>query len=248
LQALLLFLLIEAGWASLWAAAVETDWATPAKEWGKSADLPDLKLPYTQPGTPGDRALRWLAHTLEWWRKHLHPSIGSRVSTIALCIALSAALSAVLGWPAVALSAAALATIEAGVITGRGTGKPLPALKAMLEIGLAWIVAHVIFGPLTMPSVVLALISAAAYGAGLTLIEGGQRATVWNVAQFAAAGLLVLMRRPVAAMAVFFMVIPQLLLEPALRQSDRTKGGTWFVRSTQAWLMLAMFVAAVSIS
>ena len=49
----------------------------------------------------------------------------------------------------------------------------------------------------------------------------------------------------VAALAVFFMVIPQMLLEPALR---RGMGGPWFVRSTQAWLMVAMLIAAIAVS
>jgi hypothetical protein len=92
---------------------------------------------------------------------------------------------------------------------------------------------------------VLALAFTGAYSAGLSLIEGGRRATVWNLAQAAAVALLALMRQPVAALAVFFLLIPQLLLEPALR---RGAGGVWFVRSTQAWLMLSMLVAAVSIS
>jgi hypothetical protein len=245
LQAVLLFLLIDLAWASLWAAAVETDWATPAQQWGKSPGVLTFSLPYMQINAPGGRLQRWLAHTLEWWREHLGPAIGSRVSTIVLCLALCAALSAVLGWTAMAISAAGLAVVQAGVIAARGTGRPNPALKATLEIGLAWVISHVILAPLTAPSVVLALAFAAAYATGLALIEGGRRATVWNAAQFAAAAMLVLMRQPVAALAVFFMVIPQLLLEPALR---RGVGGAWFVRSAQAWLMLAMFVAAVSIS
>lgn len=247
LQAILLFFLVDVAWASLWAAAVETDWATPAKEWGKSNGAPVFRLPYTQPNTPGDRVLRWLAHTLGWWAEHIRPSIGSRASTIFLCILLGAAISAVLGWPAIALSAAALALVQAGVLANRGTGKPPVTLKAMLEIGLAWIVAHVILAPapLTVPSVVLATAATAAYSTGLALIEGGRRATLWNAAQFAAAGLLVLMRQPVAALAVFFLVLPQLLLEPALR---RGAGGAWFVRSTQAWLIVAMLIAAISIS
>jgi len=245
LQSILLFFLVDSAWATLWAAAVETDWATPAKLWGKSAITPAHALPYTQPNTPGDRVQHWLTHTIQWWREHLQPATGSRMSTIVLCIVLGAALSAVLGWPVMALSAAALAIVQAGVIAGRGSGRPLPALKAMLEIGLAWIVSHVLFAPLTVPSVVLAMAFAAAYGSGLTLIEGGRRATIWNAAQFAAAGLLVLMRQPVAALTVFFMVLPQMLLEPSLRRGE---GGAWFVRSTQAWLMLAMLISAISVS
>lgn len=245
LQTVLLFFLVDSAWATLWAAAVETNWAAPVKAWGKSAVTRGAPLPYTQPNAPGDRLQRWLGHTLVWQREHLQPMIGSRVSTILLCAALGAALSAVLGWPAMALSAASLALVQAGVIAARGTGRPSPALKALLEIGLAWILSHVLFGHLTVPSTVLALAFTAAYSTGLSLIEGGRRATVWNLAQVAAVALLVLMRQPVAALAVFFMLIPQLLLEPALR---RGAGGVWFVRSTQAWLMLSMLVAAVSIS
>jgi hypothetical protein len=252
LQVALLFFLVEGAWATLWAAAAETDWATPAKQWGKS-DIAPAALPYTQPNTPGDRALRWYSHTVEWWREHLRPSIGRTASTIVLCIALGIALSAVLGWPVMALSAAAAAIVQLGVIIGRGTGQPLPALKATLEIGLVWLAAYVVFAPPAVTSALVAAAFAAAYGAGLTLIEGGRRATVWNAAQFAVAALLVLMRQPVAALAVFFIVIPQLLLERTVRRGtspafNTEATGVWFVRSTQAWLMLGMLLAAISIS
>lgn len=254
LQVVLLFFLVEGAWATLWAAAAETDWATPAREWGKSAVVPAPALPYTQPNTPGDRALRLYSHTVEWWREHLRPTIGRTGSTIVLCIALGTALSAVLGWPVMALSAAAAAIVQLGVIIGRGTGRPLPALKATLEIGLVWLAAYVIFAPPTVTSVTTvtsALVAAAfttAYGAGLTLIEGGKRATVWNAAQLAVATLLMLMRQPVAALAVFFIVLPQLLLEPTMRRATTGATGVWFVRSTQAWLMLGMLLAALTVS
>jgi hypothetical protein len=43
-----------------------------------------------------------------------------------------------------------------------------------------------------------------------------------------------------------------MLLEPALRRGysppSGEVGGTWFVRSTQAWLMTAMLIAAIAIS
>jgi hypothetical protein len=245
LQAALLFFLVDGAWATLWAAAVETDWVTPAARWGQSPIEPPSALPYTQPNTPGDRLLRWVAHTRQWWREHLRPSAGSAMSTIILCVALGAALSAVLGWPAVALSAAAAAIVQLGVIAGRGRGRPVPALKATLDIGLAWLLAHIVFAPLTLASALLAVAFAAAYAAGLALIEGGRRATVWNAAQFAVAGLLVLMRVPVAGLAIFLTVVPQLLLEPDLR---RGAGGAWFARSTQAWLMLGMLIASAAIS
>ena len=245
LQAVLVFFLADGAWATLWAAAAETDWATPAQEWGRSKVTPARTLPYAQPNTPGDRAMHWLAHTTQWWREHLRPSIGSAASTIILCVAFSVALSAVLGWPAIALSAAGAAVVQLGVAMGRGTGQPPSALKATLDIGLAWLLAHAVFAPLSAPSALLAAAFAAVYGAGLTLVKGGRHATVWNAAQFAAAGLLALMRQPVAALAVLLMVIPQMLLEPALR---RGMGGAWFVRSAQAWLMIAMLVAAIAVS
>jgi len=248
LQVALLFFLVEGAWATLWAAAAETDWATPAREWGKSNVTVAPALPYAQPNTPGDRALRWYSHTVEWWREHLRPSIGRTASTIILCLALAVALSAVLGWPVMALSAAAVAVVQLGVIIGRGTGRPTPLLKATLEIGLVWLAAHIVFAPLTPVSVLVAIAFATAYAAGLTLIEGGQRVTMWNAAQFAVAALLTLMRQPVAALALFFIVLPQLLLEPTVRRAAGKAAGVWFVRSTQAWLMLGMLLAAITLS
>jgi len=245
LQATLVLFLVEIAWANLWAAAAENDWATPAAHWGQSTTAPMHTLPYMRPNTPGDRALRWLAHTTQWWREHLRPSVGSAASTIIICIVLGVTLSAILGWPAMALSAASAAIVQLGLVVGRGTGRTLPALKATIEIGLAWLLAHVIFAPLTIPSILLAAAFTAAYGAGLTLIERGQGAALWNAAQFAAAGLLTLMRMPVAAVTVLLMTLAQMLLEPALR---RGASGVWFVHSSQAWLMAAMLAAAVAIS
>jgi len=247
LRATLIFFLVDGAWATLWAAAAETDWATPAKRWGEAPVATPRSWPYTQPDAPGGRMQRRLAHTLQWWREHLQPVAGSSVSTILLCVALGAALSAMLGWPALALSSAAAAVIQMGVIVGRGRGRPAPLLKALLDIGLAWLLAHMIFAPLTIPSVLLAFLFTVAYAAGLALVEGGRRATWWNGAQFAVAALLMALRIPVAAFAVLLTVIPQLLLEPVLRRGDRDEVGIWFARSTQAWLMLGMLIASASI-
>ncbi len=252
LHAALVFFLVDVAWATLWAAAAETDWATPAKHWGSSeVDVP-YTLPYAQPDAPGDRAVRWLAHTSRWWRDHLQPAIGSAVSTILLCVLLGATLSAVLGWQAMALSVAGLAVVQLGVVVGRGSGCPVPALKATLEIGLAWLVAHIMFAPLTLPSALLAGAFAATYAAGLGLIRGSRRIAIWNWAQFAVALLLLVMRQPVAALVVFMLVLPQLLLEPVLQRDHRSpsgeSSGAWYVRSTQVWLMAAMLIAAISVS
>jgi len=198
---------------------------------------PRPALPYAQPNTPGDRALRWYSHTVECGGSicaHYRPD----GVTIALCIALGAALSAVLGWPIMALSAAAAAVVQLGVIIGRGTGRPSRRSKPRSKS--AWYGWRHTFCSRRDRD----LGDDRDIGAGRRRLyrclrrgphthRRRKRATIWNAAQFAVATLLVLMRQPVAALAVFFIVLPQLLLEPAMRRATTGATGVWFVRSTQ---------------
>ncbi len=244
LAGLALFL-VDGVWATLWTAAVETDWAGLAAGWDSSPPpLRARRLPYVQAGAPGDRAAGWLAHLARWWQNRMQPVAGTAVSSIAVCLPLGAALSALLGWQVLALSAAALAMIQLGLVTNRASGRPSPLLQAGLEFGLAWLAGQAAFGLVTLSSTLMALLFATAYYGGLQLLGQGAGLAYWRWPQLIAALVLLALRQPLPALVLFFILFAQVLLEPALESG---RSGAWFVRSSQAWLMAAMLVVAFTI-
>jgi hypothetical protein len=238
--------LADGVWATLWAAIVETNWAAMAARWHASPPpLRQSRLPYVQSGAPGDRAARWLAHLASWWQADLQPLAGSTVSSSLIGLALGSGLSVILGWPTLALSGAALALIQIGLVVNRASGQPVPVVKAILQIGLAWLAGHVAFGPLSWLSVFMAAAFTTTYAGGLSLLEQPGGLAAWRWPQWAAAALLFITRHPLAALTLLFTSFAQLLLEPALTKQARD--GAWFIASSQAWLMIAMAIAALTI-
>jgi hypothetical protein len=55
---------------------------------------------------------------------------------------------------------------------------------------------------------------------------------------------LVALHRPLAAGAIFLLLIPQLALLPWTRTAHRA---AWYVRYTRPWLMAAMAIAAFAL-
>ena len=62
-----LILLVNVGWGGLWAALGSADWAATLVRWREwcSGD-PVAALPYTLPGSPGDRVSRWVGQLRVW--------------------------------------------------------------------------------------------------------------------------------------------------------------------------------------
>jgi len=241
----LTFFLVDGLWATLWSAIGETNWAAIAARW--NASPPPLRmraLPYTQPGAPGDRATHWLSQLLHWWTTELQPTTNTTIPSIVICLVLGAALSAILGWQMLTLSAAALATIQIGLVINRASGQPVPAVKAALEVGLAWLAGHVAFGQVSFLSVLAAALFTITYTGGLQLAEHNSGLPNWRWSQLIVGLVLLIAQQPVAALAMFSILFAQLLLEPALRNGRST---AWFLRSSQAWLIAAMLITAFTI-
>jgi hypothetical protein len=241
LRLALLILLVDGGWGTLWTALGTTDWATPLRRWrnwrfGEPIPTP----PYTLPGSPGDRASRWLGQLRAWWRDVLWLACGPALSAIFVALPVIVVLGALLGPELVLLSVAALAVMQLGLAWEGGHGSVAPGWNAAIAVALPWLAGQAAFGSLTLRSTALALAFALAWGAAWRSDSPWRRA-LGAVAQLLATASLVALHHPLAAGGLLLLLTPQLALFPWLR---RRQPASWYVRYTRPWLMAAMLVAA----
>jgi hypothetical protein len=241
LRLALLIVLVDGGWGTLWAAMGSTNWATPVRRWRNyHFGEPTAMLPYTLPGSPGDRASRWLGQLRNWWRDVLWPACGPALSAVAVALPVTALLGALLGTELLLLSLAALAVMQLGLAWEGGRGSITPEWDSVVAVTLSWLAGHVAFGSLTLSSAGLALAFALAWGAAWRV------GSLWGCtlgvgAQLLAATLSVALHRPLAAGGLLLLLAPQLALLPWLR---RGQPACWYVRYARPWLMVAMLLAA----
>ena len=225
----------------MWAALGSTNWATPLHRWRnwRSGD-PVAPLPYTFPGSPGDRVSRWLGQLRAWWRDVLWPTCGLALSAIAVALPVTAVLGTLLGPELLLLSAGACAIMQLGLAWEGGQGSIAPGWGAIVTVTLPWLAGHVAFGELTLRSAGLALAFALAWGAAWQADQPWKR-TLGISAQLLAVVLLVVLHHPLAAGVLLLLLAPQLALLPWLRRGQPV---SWYVRHIRPWLMAAMLVAA----
>lgn len=241
LRLAVLILLVDGGWGTLWAALGGTDWATPLRRWRHwYSGEPIATLPYTLPGSPGERVSHWLGQLRAWWRDALWPACGPALSAIAVALPMTAVLAALLGLELLLLSAAALAVMQLGLAWEGGQGTVAPGWDGVVAVTLPWLAGHVAFGEPTLRSAGLALAFALAWGAAW------RAGSLWGRAlgigaQLLAAALHVVLHHPLAAGCGVLLLIPQLALLPWLQ---RGQPASWYLRHTRPWLMAAMLVAA----
>ncbi|MFQ6100403.1 MAG: hypothetical protein ACE5OS_04120 [Anaerolineae bacterium] len=241
LQLALLILLVDGGWGTLWAMLGNTDWATPLRRWRNwRLDEPVPTPPYTLPGSPGDRASRWLGQLHTWWRDVLWPTCGPALSAVLVALSVTAVLGALLGSELLLLSAAALAVMQLDLAWEGGRGSIAPGWNALIAVALPWLAGHAAFDPVVPSSAALALTFALAWGAAWGAELPWVR-TLGVGAQLLAAALLVALRRPLAAGALLLLLVPQLMLLPWLR---RGQPASWYARYARPWLLAAMLIAA----
>lgn len=132
------------------------------------------------------------------------------------------------------------------------------ALSGMLATcflaGLPWLMgwgafSHMQVGMSELRPLGQALVWAAAYAMAFHAYRllGGHRlargATLLTVAQLSAVVLLVVARQPILAGGVALLLLPQLMLQPALL---RVGEGVWYLRRVQLFTMLATMVTAMA--
>jgi hypothetical protein len=242
LKLAVLILLVDVGWGGLWAALGSTDWAAALVRWRewRSGD-PVAGLPYTLPGSPGDRVSRWVGQLRAWWHDVVWVECGVAISAVLVALLVTLVLATLLGADMLLLSVAALALIQLGLAWEGGRGVISPTWDAFIGVALPWVAGHILFsGSLSLLSGSLAFAFALAWGM-IWRAMGRWERVLGLGAQLLVVLLLVVIRSPLAAGCLVFLLVPQLALLPWLGHGQPV---SWYVRHTRPWLMWAMLVAA----
>ena len=183
--------------------------------------------------------------------------------------ALALAIGLVLGRGVGFLTAVALVfPFLAATLLGQ---RPLsgPFTRALLEVGLTWLMGYAVFQDLSLPPVeavldnplqasvlpwlevhwkvlLLAGLYTLAYHACLILQERRRLAigeALLNGPQLAVIILLVVIRQPILAVLAGLLLLSQMLFQPLLRH----RSPPWYLQCTQFFLMGSMLVAALGV-
>lgn len=237
----LAMVLADGLWSQLWALRVRQGRSAAA-----GATPP---LPYAAPEAPATRLWRWLAS-----------SVGNEESaqpvaawqSLLMAVLFAFGLAALLGPVALALTVAALllAGLARYLLSGRWTGA---LAQAVFEIGLAWLLGHLLVAGLTWPMLPMLL------AVGYVLLHAGalalcDRRGLWlvNLAQLIPLACLIAARQPLAAGALGITLLAPLAWQPWLRQSgeDDREGfdAHGYVRRAQVWWWAGMLLAAWAVA
>ena len=243
---LIALFLADALWGTLWHLLAERDWFV-SSNWRSQAQEASLTaLPYTAPGSPSHRIFSRLGQKLAWWRAVFWPRQGSALLGLAVALPLTLVLAVIVGRRVIILTTAALAIMVLALLRTRRHSVPPLSLRAILEMGLAWLAGHTAFAPLTLRSFLLATLYTVAYHNCLKLAtnSGKRSLTLLKASQAAVIALLVFLKQPVVAGVVGLLLLPQMLLQPFLDQGEVE---LWYLRRTRPFLMAGMLLAALAI-
>jgi chlorophyll synthase len=243
---LIALFMADALWGTLWHLITETDWLV-SSNWRSQAQEASLTaLPYTARGSPSHRIFSWLGRRLAWWRAVFWPRQGPAFAGLVVVLPLTLILAVILGQRVIILTLAALAIMVLALLRARRHSGPPSSLRAILEMGFAWLAGHTAFGPLTLWSFLLATLYTVVYHSCLKLAtNGGKRwPTLLKVSQIVVIALLVFLRQPIVAGVVGLLLLLQMLLQPFLDQSEVE---LWYLRRTGPFLMAGMLLAALAI-
>lgn len=245
-QLVMVLLLVEVGWGTVWTALATTDWTRPLRRWRHwNLGEPGVTVPYTQPGSPAARLTRWLAQLRSWYRAVLAPTAGPAVGAIGVGAAFSLLLAVVAGRGLLLVTLVAFALMELAVAVDGGREQPGPGWDAVLRLGLPWLAGHLAFSALSLPSLALAAsFSVAIAGTGVDRL--GWARGLWAGGQLMAAALFIPLKRPLAVLFVVLLLFPQWLTTLWVPSERATDPRGW-VRHAWPWLTVSMFLAAWSL-
>lgn len=243
---LLVLFLVDPVLGGVWRLVVGTDWFAPLSgDHLSRGEIPSKSLPYTSPGSPGYRASRWLAGVMAWWQRDFRPRVGTESLSLILTVTVAIVLASLLGPLVTRLTLVAFVLMAVVLFSSRQDGAISFLLRAILELGLPWLIGHLAFGSLSWESVAFALAYTVAYYACFVLGDGRRRAAtrLLNGSQIVAVALLIIVREPILAGIAGLLLLPQLLLQPFLWRGEAE---WWYLQRSQPWLMAGMLTVALA--
>jgi hypothetical protein len=213
-------------------------------------------LPYTLPGSVGHRFSTFAGHAVIRWQSTIWPRVGTSILGLGLLCLVALLVAASLGSVVVLITAIALGVAGAALVDARSGGRLRGVLGSAFLAGLPWLLGYTALsdhGPAQGGLVSLAqvLVWPALYAATwrayqwLDEEESDKGIVLLSVAQVLAVAVLVVVKQPIAAGVVALLLLPQLLLQPSLRQGA---DGPWYLRSVQVFTMAAMMAMSVAVA
>jgi len=248
---LLLFLvdpLLGAVWITL---ANPMNVSEVAQEMRTSSSLHLSALPYTLPGSLGDRFHRWVN------RQASEAPLTATVAAIGGKVLFASGVAFVLG-PMVTL-VVAIALLWALFWTRIGGHGRSPGARAVYALGLSWLLGYVTFVsspllpippqlPTSVPAFLISrwalpLLPAVAYSVIGGALWRGRTLTVANLTQMLLVVLLFVLKEPLLA----FIVTYALVFQVALQSHRRERGHRWYLRHSQWFVLLGMITVAFGV-
>ena len=202
-------------------------------------------LPYTRPGSPGDRLGRWVQQAVGGLTDDADPQIGSLWPSLGLDLVALIVLGLMLGEPALWIALGTAGVLAAGAVARRISAESALLLQALAESALMWGVGYAAFAPLKASSLGFAALYALAYWSVLRLLVLKATNSAPGVAVALVGMVLVLLgsKQPVLATAVAlvgaFPVGASLLVREAAV-------GQLFVWTIRWYMLTATLLVALS--
>lgn len=264
LSLLLAFFLADPLLGTIWWAAVSLASPNPSPEGGFQEKVRLSPPPYTLPGSLTHRFFAWLEGRWAWWRGAVWPRFHGPLASLGFAIPLAFLSAILLGWKVVILTALALCVAGLEALRRHAGQEKSHFLGAVYGGGLAWLMGYFILAPLAIQGTALetvagwlrgregkALLWALIFTSVLyayQAIAGGQRGkgiAALNLTQMGALAILLLAKEPVLAGALGLLLMPQMLLQPALKRRGQ---GDWYLGRIQYFTMLGMLIGAIAVA
>jgi hypothetical protein len=210
--------------------------------------------PGESPNSAVVRALHGWRSRLSRWASRTWPRAGGSILGWGFLSLLAVLISSVLGSVPLGLTAVALGLAAWRLAMARGERVLSSVLATCCLALLPWLMgwgafSHVQLGVNELRPLGQAVVWATAYAmafhaygllGGQSLVRGS---TLLTVAHLSAVVLLIVARQPILAGGVALLLLPQLMLQPALL---RVGEGVWYLRRVQLFTMLATMVTAMA--
>lgn len=256
LSLLLGLLLVDSLLGTVWSLLHSDRWSLPAND-GTNPGVKGKVVapPYTLPGSFSHRLVAFLNESLERWRSTVWPRLGSTVLGLAFTSVVALLVAAVLGTGPLLLTGVAVLIAGSRFVLRGWHESVLLVVRSCCVAGLAWMIGYATFGDLASTGsdrtlLATALLWAAIYAAAfhsyqlVKQADLAKGAVLLNSAQLAAVAVLVVVRQPILAGVVALLLLPQMLLQPALFSTGKR---LWYLQRVQFFTMagtMAMAVAA----